>query len=291
MCSHSSSIIQHLEQSYKTAPEIATAFFYFRFDDTQTQSVDEMLCALIKQICAQRPITPQPVQSLNEFKVKGHRPSRKALEDALIATVQGFDGVYVVLDALDECPLSNDKREELLKSLTRIHDQDSQNLHLLCTSRRETDIERVLKVILCSNSAFDIDLTVIREAIDHDIGLYINETFRTDETFKSWKDEWKDEAKCALIDKADGMYVYACELSTRLATLFSVFYQYLRPLLRNLLTLNLRFQYVALQFETLKRHENIKMIRRALRELPGGLDDTYNRILEVNHFLQLLPIP
>jgi hypothetical protein len=166
-----------------------------------------MLCALIKQICAKRPITPHSVQSLDEFKVKGHRPSRKAIEDALIATVQGFDGVYVVLDALDECPLSNDKREELLKSLTRIHDQDSQNVHLLCTSRRETDIERVLKVILCSKSAFDIDLTVRKKAVDHDIGLHINETFRTDETFKSWKDEWKDEAKSALIEKADGMYV------------------------------------------------------------------------------------
>jgi hypothetical protein len=204
---YSSSIIQHLEESHKTAPEIATAFFYFRFDNAQTQSVDDMLCALIKQICAQRPITPHSVQSLDEFKVKGHRPDRRTLEKALVATIQGFNEVYVVLDALDECPSSNDKRGELLRSLRQIYNQNAQNLHLICTSRREAGIERVMEHILSSTSEFDIDLTVRKAVVDRDIGFHIDEIFRADEHFSSWKDEWKDEAKSALIEKADGMYV------------------------------------------------------------------------------------
>jgi len=204
--SHSSSIIKHLEDYYEGSPVIAIAFFYFRFDDTETQSVDKMLCSLIKQICAQRPNTPESVKSLQKYKLKDHRPDRKTLEDALIATIQNFNNVYIVLDALDECPSSNGKRGELLKVLRQIHDQQSPNLHLICTSRRETDIERVLEYILSPTSEFNIDLTARKENVDRDIALHIDETFRSDETFCSWEAEWRDEARNALIEKADGMY-------------------------------------------------------------------------------------
>lgn len=185
-------------------PEAALAFFYFSFTDAKTQNAIEMLCSLIKQICCRRPDTPQSVQSLAEYKEKGQRPDRRTLENTLVATIRGFSRVFVVLDALDECPFNSGEREKLLDSICRFRKQASENLHLLCTSRRETDIAAVLDPVLSSHSNMDIDLSAHKKAIDHDIGLHIDNTFGV-EPFKSWPDDIKYEARAALIEKADGM--------------------------------------------------------------------------------------
>jgi ankyrin repeat protein len=46
------------------------------------------------------------------------------------------------------------------------------------------------------------------------------------------------------------------------------------------LELSLRFQYVAHQFEALRDLSSVVLVRKALSELPVGLDDTYARLLE-----------
>jgi hypothetical protein len=200
----SSSIIKHLKERNGLSPENALAFFYFSFTDEKTQNVTEMLSSLIKQICCRRPNTPQSVQSMIDFKEKGHRPDRGTLEKTLVDTIHGFTTVYVVLDALDECPSENGEREKLLKSLSRIRNEKSPNLHLLCTSRRVVDIERVLEPMASSYTNIGIDLTAHKKAVDHDIGLHIDKTFDM-EPFKSWPDPIQAEAKATLIEKADGM--------------------------------------------------------------------------------------
>jgi hypothetical protein len=163
-----------------------------------------MLCSLIKQICCRRPNTPQSVEFLTEYKEKGHRPDRKTLENILLDTIHGFSRVYVILDALDECPNENDERGKLLDSLGRIINKGSPNLHFLCTSRRISDIDAALEPMTSSPSNITIDLSARKEAVDRDIGLHIDNTFDTI-PFKSWPSDIKAEAKVALIEKADGM--------------------------------------------------------------------------------------
>lgn len=41
-----------------------------------------------------------------------------------------------------------------------------------------------------------------------------------------------------------------------------------------------RFQYVAHQFDALRRLSSVALIRKALSELPVGLDATYDRLLQ-----------
>jgi hypothetical protein len=143
-----------------------------------------MLCSLIKQICCCRPDTPPSVESLNACREKSQWPDRKTLEKTLADTIHGFSKVYVVLDALDECPSENGEREALLDSLSRILNQGSQNLHLLCTSQKIVDIDAKLESFTSSHSHIEIDLSAHREAVDRDIGLYIDSNFDT-EPFKS----------------------------------------------------------------------------------------------------------
>lgn len=43
-----------------------------------------------------------------------------------------------------------------------------------------------------------------------------------------------------------------------------------------------RFQYVSCQFDSLRDHNGAARIRKALEDLPIGLDETYERILKVH---------
>jgi hypothetical protein len=201
---YSSSIIKHLKDSYESDPRTALAFFYFSFNDAAKQSTDEMLSSLIKQLCCRRPITPQTIKDLGRYKELGQRPDTKTLEDMLLATVHGFSGVYLIIDALDECPFESGEQKKLLQSLCRIYRASSENLHILWTSRRESDIEAAISPLLSAPSQFGMDLSVYREAVDHDIGLHIDKTLDFPD-YTSWPLAIKAEARAKLIEKADGM--------------------------------------------------------------------------------------
>lgn len=185
-----------------TDPQIGVAFFFFRFDDDQKSSAADMLASLIRQLCECRPDTPEAVKNLRMNYGKGHLPT---LEATLQATTQGLRSVYLVIDALDECPYSQGQRKMLLDSLRRVHKLELQNLHLMCTSRREDDIEAVLKPLLKSElGKVDVDLGIRASIIDSDIGVYIETAFAS-ESFEIWGSQLKDEAKDKLLENADGM--------------------------------------------------------------------------------------
>lgn len=182
------------------------AYFFFSFSDREKQNLDGMLASLIKQLYASRPDTPQAVESLRGYKKKGERPDTKTLETALIATLRGFSAVFIVIDALDECPDLNGERKALLDSLGYIIAFLPDNVHLFCTSRAEPDIVTRMSTILCPPSKAAIDLTESREGLSDDIDKYLYSTFSSTD-YDWWPDDLRAEARSSLIQKADGMYV------------------------------------------------------------------------------------
>jgi hypothetical protein len=193
-----------LEDRYRDDPTAAVAYYYYSFNDEKKQTVDGMLCSLIKQLCCRRPDTPAPLLALREYKDKGHRPDKKSLENTLAATFRGFSDVFLIIDALDECPSRNCERETLLDCICHIHEGKHQNLHLLCTSRREADIEAALEPLLSSGPNIDIDLSRYKRAVDHDIGLHVD-TMLAGRAYDPWPENLKKEARGILIEKSEGM--------------------------------------------------------------------------------------
>lgn len=164
-----------------------------------------MLASLLKQIYARRPDTPEPIRSLGEYKARGERPDTETLEAALLATTHGFSAAFLVIDALDECPTSDGERGKLLSSLRRIVAAMPDNLHILCTSRAESDIIAAMETVMSPPSRAEIDLMIYRDSLDHDIGLYIDETLAS-AAYSTWPTDLKEEAKELLIENADGMW-------------------------------------------------------------------------------------
>lgn len=165
-----------------------------------------MLASLIKQICSYLYKECLFIQHFRGHKKRGERPDTQTLEEMLVTSTSSFSNVYVVIDALDECPLLNDQRENLLKSLERILINAPKNLHIFLTSRKEQDIDKKLRTFLSPPSRIEIDLLSHQETLNRDIGHYIDLRLATDD-FSSWQESVKTEVKQTLVKKADCMYV------------------------------------------------------------------------------------
>jgi hypothetical protein len=165
-----------------------------------------MLRSLIVQLCGGRPDTPRPLSDLHPYREKNLQPGLEKLEETLQASAQDFKSVYLVVDALDECPLANDERGRLLKLLGYIHEWTLTNLHVLYTSRPEPDIEAELAPLFSGPTTSIIDLQKRRKEVNRDIGTYIDQKIASS-NFRSWPPKTKEDVKAALTGKADGMYV------------------------------------------------------------------------------------
>jgi hypothetical protein len=163
-----------------------------------------MLSSLIVQLCGSRPECPQPLLDLGEYRDTNRRPDLETLENTLRATIADFDNVYLVVDGLDECPVVGRERQKLLECLLRIYRWGEINLHLFLTSRKENDINDKLCYLLRSESAVEIDLEFYKDSINHDIGIFIDESLDNSKMNK-WPEETKELIRSTLITKADAM--------------------------------------------------------------------------------------
>lgn len=119
-------------------------------------------------------------------------------------STRGFSEVFIVVDALDECPTLNGERGKLLASSLRIVTAMPDNLHSFCTSRPEPDISIAINKLLCSPSRNAIDLLKNMTGLHSDINLYTDSVLESDD-YHSWPDKLKADAKRLLVERADGM--------------------------------------------------------------------------------------
>jgi hypothetical protein len=83
------------------------------------------------------------IKMLDEHKARGSEPGIGELTNALDEVIDSIEGeVFIVMDALDECPQTTDRpeRKELLGRIRSLLGKHSNNLHILATSRPERDI-------------------------------------------------------------------------------------------------------------------------------------------------------
>ncbi|RAK94299.1 hypothetical protein BO79DRAFT_234082 [Aspergillus costaricaensis CBS 115574] len=118
------------------------AYWYFQFNDPSSQRVENMLRTIIRQLHS----TPldEPIRNLwSDYGTKGSNPSSTRLQETLEILLAANKGkVFLILDALDECPEAVNRKERslLLPLLTGLQKKYSDKIHILVTSRPEPDI-------------------------------------------------------------------------------------------------------------------------------------------------------
>ena len=109
--------------------------------------------------------------------------------------ISTFKSTYILLDALDECI----DRKDLFEFIVAVKDWNLDNLHLLATSRKETDITQSLEPLVtyqvCIQSAL----------VDVDICIFVLEKLSNDPRLKKWPVKVQKEIENALTKGANGM--------------------------------------------------------------------------------------
>jgi hypothetical protein len=145
---HSSTAIEHIQNYCRKEATVAMAYWYFTFTDKNKQSTFNFLKSVIIQLYSRRVDTPLLLQTAYTECANGTlQPSPEMLSNLLKAVIDGFDDVFLILDALNEVPRTDDERANLLDEIHKICAFREDSIHILATSRKEIDIEEALQEI------------------------------------------------------------------------------------------------------------------------------------------------
>jgi hypothetical protein len=115
----------------------------------------------------------------------------------------GHVPIYLIIDALDECPNTSKlppPREKALELIEKLVKLDLPNLHLCVTSRPEVDIRTSLEPL----TTMCISLHE-QSGQKEDIENYVKSVVYSDRNMRRWRDEDKTLVVQTLTEKADGM--------------------------------------------------------------------------------------
>ena len=126
------------------------AYYYFDFRDVKKQDCYGLLSSLISQLSVESDSCFNILSQLYSDSTRGIRkPGIDALKKCMtdMLSLSGQAPIYIIVDALDECPnLSGtpSAREEVLELIGELVDLELPNVHLCVASRPEMDIRVIL---------------------------------------------------------------------------------------------------------------------------------------------------
>ena len=182
------------------------AYFYFDFKDKAKQDLRSLLSSLLVQLANQSDIFCDALFSLYTAHKQGlEQPTDDSLADCLKAmlTTMGQAPIYLITDALDECPndlgipSSREKVVGLVKALVELRNP---SLRLCITSRPEFDIRTMLEPLATQQISLHDE-----RGQQQDINDYVTYIVHSDRRMKRWRDDDKDAVIETLSRKADGM--------------------------------------------------------------------------------------
>ena len=182
------------------------AYFYFDFRDDNKKHRHNLLPSLLVQLAEHSIPCCDIISRAYSAHGKGTQPPSdevltNCLTNMLSATSQ--HPIYIILDALDECPDTSgvrSPRERVLNLIKHLVNLRLPNLHICATSRPEIDIRIRLE-----------PLTSLRVSLHdqaghkEDIAKYISSEVDIIANDKRWREDDKKLVIETLSEKADGM--------------------------------------------------------------------------------------
>jgi ankyrin repeat protein len=247
--------VDELYAEFQNDASVGIAYIYCNFRRQQEQRPVDLIASLLKQLIQGLPSVPQAIQRLYEhYQHKRTRPSLDEISQALQSVVANYSKTFIVIDALDECQVSDGGRKRFLAELFNLQAKTATNLFV--TSRFIPEIEKEF-----DGKSMPLEI----RASDHDLHKYLDGHMLKLPSFVSRSAELQKEAKSAIIEAVDGMYV-SSTLSERTTTANTT-----------------RFLLAQLHLDSLIGKRSPKAIKLALKELPtgsGAYDYAYKETME-----------
>jgi len=183
-----------------------TSMFYFDFRDRGKQDVCHLLSSILVQLGGSSDKFSEILSTLYQNHDRG---SRQPSEDVLMGCLKsmlilpGQGALYLIVDALDECPNSSGyptSRERVLDAIKSLIKLQLPHVHFCITSRPEIDIRDVLDPLAIYNVSLHD-----QAGQNQDIVGYIDHFVRFDPRVRRWREEDKQLVIKTLTEKAGGM--------------------------------------------------------------------------------------
>ena len=185
----------------------SVAYFYCDFRDEDKRSRRSLLLSILSQMSAQSNLRCGILSKIFSAHDNGERkPSDRALTNCLkeMLSLPAQGPIYIIIDALDECPDNSGMptaREEVLEFIEDLASLGLADLHVCVTSRPEIDIRTTLEPLTESLRVSLHDQSGQKE----DIVRYVCSMVYSDPKMQRWREGDKILVIETLAERADGM--------------------------------------------------------------------------------------
>jgi len=208
--SKSSAIIEDIKNTavMRESASALITYYYFDFKDASKRNVRGLLASLLFQLGDYSdPCWDVLHQLYTTCREGSQQPSEVALAKCLKSMLElpGQVPIFVILDALDECPSTTgtpSAREKVLDFVEGLVQLNNPNLYMCITSRPEQDIQAILNPLTSVSSRVSLhEESGQRE----DINNYIRSFVHSDRTMRRWREEDRELVINMLSERANGM--------------------------------------------------------------------------------------
>ena len=182
------------------------AYFYCDFRDEDKQSCRNLVLSILSQLAAQSSSYCDILSRLYSIHDHGRRkPSDSALTQYLkrMLSLPTQAPVYLIIDALDECPNHTGmptSREEVLDLIQDLVDLHLPNVHICVTSRPEIDIQTALEPLSPLRISLHDQSGQTQDIID-----YVSSMVHSDKMMRRWREVERSLVIKTLSERAAGM--------------------------------------------------------------------------------------
>jgi hypothetical protein len=184
------------------------AYYYFDFKDAAKRDVRGLLTSLLFQLGDDCDRCRDVLHQLyTRCRDGSEQPSVTALVGCLKKMVElpGQLPIFIIVDALDECPNSTgtpSAREEVLEFVEDVVGWNHSNLFICVTSRPEHDIQTVLNPLTPASRRVSLHEEGGQR---EDIDSYIRSFVLKDRAMRRWREEDRELVITTLSQRAEGM--------------------------------------------------------------------------------------
>jgi ankyrin repeat domain-containing protein 50 len=204
--------VKRIEDASLSQPgQHSLAYFYCLYRKGAQHTLAAILQSFIAQLCPRTrvPAALRELYELHNKKFPPGVPSDSELKETLLAIIQNstsLDGppgehskIYFLIDALDEWPVGSE-RDELLSYFAELASYAISHLHILMTSRDESDIRGVLVELRSWEN-----LSINRDRVSADMELYVANEVEKHPRLSQKSPEIKSQIMQRLVAEGNGM--------------------------------------------------------------------------------------
>jgi hypothetical protein len=200
-------IIQDIEY-ISNAGSAHMGYFFFDFKDARKQDTRAFLSSILIQLSKQSVLFRNILlEFYSACRCDSQQPDDKELTQCLEKMLKfpRNEPIYIIVDALDECPNTSglpSPREKVLEIIEKLVELHLPNICLCITSRLESDIRNVLEPLSSISNRVSLH---DQDGQKKDIADYVSSVVYSDRKMMRWREKDKMLVIKVLSGRADGM--------------------------------------------------------------------------------------